>query len=51
MLVHIVGVCLSGVWRGFYVLIDCTKPLSANLLNTDGVVPARDDLLACSLGL
>lgn len=51
MLVHIVSVCLSGVWRGFYTLIDCMKPLSANLRNTDGVAPACDDLLAYWKGL
>lgn len=33
------------------MLIDCTKPLSANLLNTDSVVPVHNGLLACSPGL
>lgn len=34
-----------------YTLTGCAKPLSANLLNSDSVVPMLDDLLECSQGL
>lgn len=40
-------------WRvgGSYTQTDCAEPLSANLLNSDSVVPMLDDLLECLLGL